>query len=54
MIIMVRSRNGGNRDGLGLYEMMKLALTHPFSFSLVLFMLKFHMTSLTKKFLGIH
>jgi len=49
-----KGRNGGNRDGLGLYELARLALTHPVYFSLLLLMIKGHMYPLAKKFLGIH
>jgi hypothetical protein len=51
---MFKDRSGGNRDGLGMYELLKLALTHPFYFSLLLLMLKMHMNTLVKRCLGIH
>ena len=35
---VIKDRNGGNREGLGLYELTRLALTHPVYFSLLLLM----------------
>ena len=51
---VIKDRNGGNRDGLGMYELAKLALTHPVYFSFLLLLIKGHMNTLAKKFLGIH
>lgn len=51
---MTRDRNGGDRDGMGLYELLKLALWHPIYYTMVTLMLKFHMTWLAKRMLGIH
>ncbi|MFC1631755.1 hypothetical protein ACFL1I_07940 [Candidatus Omnitrophota bacterium] len=51
---MNKSRNGGNKDGLGLYEMAKLSLSHPVYFSLLVLMLKAHLNTLAKKLLDIH
>lgn len=51
---MYRSRNGGDRDGLGIYEMSRMALYHRLSFYLILFMLRFHMVWMVKRVLGVH
>lgn len=52
---MTRNRSGGDRDGIGLYEMVRLALNRrqALYFYLTLLMLKFHLYTLTKKFLGL-
>ena len=51
---MVKSKNGGNKDGLGAYEMAKMALVHPIYFTFLLLMLKAHLNGLVKRMLGIH
>ncbi|MFH1046508.1 MAG: hypothetical protein V1727_06065 [Candidatus Omnitrophota bacterium] len=51
---MVKSKNGGNRDGLGVYEMVRLALVHPLYFSFMKLAIRAHLTGLVKKVLDIH
>ena len=51
---MVKSKNGGNRDGLGVYEMAKMALVHPIYFALILLAIKAHLGGLARRMLGIH
>jgi len=53
---MTKTRRGGNKDGIGFYELLRLGLNRSCSvyFYLTLLMIKFHLYTLTKKFLGIH
>ncbi len=52
---MVKTRIGGNKDGLGFYELLKMGLSRSQAvpFYLTMFMIKCHMNSLTRKLLGI-
>lgn len=51
---MVKSKNGGNREGLGVYEMAKMALVHPIYFAFLMLAIRAHLTGLAKRMLGIH
>jgi len=53
---MTKTRYGGNKDGLGFYELLKLGLNRSCSiyFYVMILMIKFHLYTLTKKFLGLH
>ena len=41
------------REGLGMYEMVKMALYRPWAFFLMAFLIKCHMYGLVKKMLGV-
>jgi len=51
---MNKSKNGGNKEGIGVYEMLKMDLYHPWLFCLVLLMIKLHMNNVAKKILGVY
>jgi len=50
---MKKDKLGGNRDGLGAYEMLKIAFYHRFVFYLIMIALKCHMYGMVKKILGV-
>lgn len=50
---MVKSQNGGNKDGVGYYEMVNLAMRHPVKYYFVMGLVKLKMYRVVKKILGV-